>query len=181
MIQQTRLSHLPEPIEHQRRIVEARALTDLGRAELALQLLTPLSGSDVDRLRAEAYISGNKWQEAAETLERMMGERWSDTVPLAEAERLDVLRAAIAYSLAGDGIGLDRLRRKFAAKMSDSPHARAFDVVSAPIETRGIEFREVARQIASVDTMRQFLSDYRSQYAGPPVTEEQPAAATPAS
>jgi hypothetical protein len=34
---------------------------------------------------------------------------------------MDVLKAAIAYSLGSDPLSLDRLRGKFAAKMANSP------------------------------------------------------------
>jgi hypothetical protein len=40
-------------------------------------------------------------------------------------------------------------------------------VVTAPIQTQGGEFRQVAKEIASIDTMRQFLQEYRAQYLDP--------------
>ena len=94
----------------------------------------------------------------------MLAGRWSDKTALDNQERLDVIRAAIGYALGADQLSLDRLRNKFAAKMRDSPNSRAFDVVTAAIQTQGTEFREIAKQIAGVDTMRSFLDEYRQQY-----------------
>ena len=48
--------------------------------------------------------------------------------------------------------------------MADGPDRRAFDVVSAPIGTSGAEFQDVARRVASVDTLDAFLRDMRARY-----------------
>ena len=83
---------------------------------------------------------------------------------MSEAERADILRAAIGFALGEEPIGLARLREKYAAKMADGPDRRAFDVVSAPIGTGGAEFQDVARKVASVDTLDTFLRDMRARY-----------------
>ncbi|MDR3374555.1 MAG: tetratricopeptide repeat protein [Ancalomicrobiaceae bacterium] len=164
VLNKTRQSSLPASIERQRRVVEARALSEIGRGELALELLSPLVGSDVDRLKADIAWKAKDWRGAGERLETMLAGRWSDKTALDNQERLDVIRAAIGYALGADQLSLDRLRNKFAAKMRDSPNSRAFDVVTAAIQTQGTEFREIAKQIAGVDTMRSFLDEYRQQY-----------------
>ena len=57
-----------------------------------------------------------------------------------------------------------RLREKYAAKMAEGPDGRAFDVVSAPIGTSNVEFQDVARRVASIDTLGVFLKDIRARY-----------------
>ena len=57
--------------------------------------------------------------------------------------------------------------------MNNSPNARAFEVVTAPIQTQGTEFRALAKEIASVDTMRSFLDEYRQQYLTKPPVKPQ--------
>ena len=46
---------------------------------------------------------------------------------------------------------------KYQAKFADGPDRRAFDVVMAPIGTNGIEFQDIAKKVASVDTLDAFL------------------------
>ena len=164
VINKTRQSSLPASVERQRRLVEARALSESGRGELAMELLGQLVGSDVDRLKADIAWKGKSWRDAGERLETMLAGRWNDKQPLDPQERQDLLRAAIGYALANDQLSLDRLRSKFSKKMADSPNSRAFDVVTAPIQTQGAEFRSIAKEIAAVDTMRSFLDEYRQQY-----------------
>lgn len=168
VLNKTRQGQLPVSVERQRRVVEARALSDSGRADLALEMLAPLGGSDVDRLRADILWKGKRWREAGERLEAMLGGRWSEGPPLDDQERHDVLKAAVAYALANEPAAIGRLRSKFSAKMKSSPNAATFDVVTAPIQSQGTEFRAVAREIAAVDTMRSFLDEYRTQYMKSP-------------
>lgn len=164
ILNKTRQSQLPVSVERQRRLVEARALSETGRVDLALELIDPLIGADVERLEADILWKGKRWQPASEKIETMLGGRWNDAVPLSDQERQAVLRAAIGYTFASDSLGLERLRTKFAAKMKDSPNAATFDVVTAPLAVRGTEFRDVAREIAALDTLTAFMDEYRNTY-----------------
>ncbi len=178
VLNKTRQSNLPASIERQRRLVEARALSEAGRGELATEMLGQLIGADVDRLKADIAWKAKDWRNAGERLETMLAGRWNDPLGLDDQERQDVLRSGIAYALANDQLALDRLRSKFSKKMNNSPNARAFEVVTAPIQTQGTEFRALAKEIASVDTMRSFLDEYRQQYLTKPAVK--PQAAKPA-
>ncbi|OKL45294.1 tetratricopeptide repeat protein [Pseudovibrio exalbescens] len=164
VLSQTRQAQLPTTLQRQRNLVEARALTESGRPDLALELVRNMSGVDVDRLRADTLWAAKSWQKAAEQVERMHAGRWADAFPLDGQEQTDILRAAIGYSLAGDSLGLDRLRQKYSEKMSEGPNAAAFEVVTRPIDERGVEFLDVSRSIAATDSLDAFLDEYRAQY-----------------
>ncbi|MFX6226266.1 hypothetical protein ABTF68_22595, partial [Acinetobacter baumannii] len=57
-----------------------------------------------------------------------------------------------------------------------------FDVVTAPIEARGVEYREIARSIADRDTLDAFLQNYRERYPSEaPGQPRRPAAPAPGS
>ena len=163
-LRRTRQSQLPLSLERQRRLVEAKALAELNKVDLALDLLQPLEGSDVDQLRADILWRAKRWQDTAEQVEIMLGDRWSVNSPLDEGEQTNILRAGIAYSLADDKLGLDRLRRKYAGKMAETSVAGAFDVVTLPIDRSGQEFQAIAQEIAGINTMERFLEEYRSRY-----------------
>ena len=59
---------------------------------------------------------------------------------------------------------MGRLREKYAAKMADGPDQRAFEVVMGGLGTNSAEFRDVARLVASVDTLDGFLRDMQARY-----------------
>lgn len=177
VLNRTRQASLPSTLERQRNIVEARALTESGRPDLALELVRNMRGSDVDRLRADTFWAAESWRDAGEQLEAMHGSRWSDNIPLEDLERRDILRAAIAYSLAGDQLSLQRLKTKYMTKMADSSEALAFEVVTRPVEAQGVEFLEVANRLADTDSLETFLQEYRRQYMSPDRSPDQSAAA----
>ncbi|MCV6576476.1 MAG: hypothetical protein OIF58_12125 [Cohaesibacter sp.] len=176
-LRRTRQSQLPRSLERQRRLVEAKALANLNKVTLALDLLKPLDGPDIEQLKADILWRAKRWHETGEQIELMLGDRWVGNSDLDTLEQTNVLRAAVAYSLADDQLGIDRLRRKFAQKMSRTPVAGAFDVVSLPIERGGTQFKAIAQQIAGIDTMERFLDEYRNRYLKKPDKAEQAAPA----
>lgn len=175
-LQRTRMSQVPMSIERVRRIIEARALSELGRHELALEVLRSIDGDDAAAVRADVLWNAENWQGAGEAIERLLAQRWSDSVPLDDREMQQVLRAAIGYSFASDDYALERLRARFSAKMSDGVFASAFDVVTAPIDNHGPAFREVARSIAGLNTLNRFLEDYRSTFSSQALSPATPGA-----
>lgn len=163
-LQATRLPELSAEVKRARMLLEARALSDLSRTDLAVEMLDSETGREVERLRADIFWQGRRWRDAGEAFERILGERWRGQDPLNEQERLDVLRAAISYGLADEILSLDRLRSKFAAKLSDSTDAATFTFLTAPTASRTRQFRDIARTVASADTLSEFLEEYRKRY-----------------
>ena len=175
VLTRTRQAKLPRELERQRNIVEARALTESGRPDLALEIVRNMRGEDVERLKADTLWAAQSWREAGEQLEGIVGGRWSDAVALADQERNDILRAAIGYSLADDGFSLSRLKAKFIEKMSDSPEASAFEVVTRPLDQRGVEFMSVLDSLQKVDSLDIFLTEYQRKYLQPSQHVDKPA------
>jgi tetratricopeptide (TPR) repeat protein len=176
----TRTADLSNELRNQRLLLEGRALSDLGRHDLALEVIANIDGREAIRLRSDILWAARRWDESAEQIELMFGDRYKDFQPLTEVERQDVLRGEIGYALAEDTLGLGRFREKYAAKMAATPDARAFDVVSAPLGTSGEEFGAIAHAAASVDTLEGFLREMKARYpdavAISPATEPPPAA-----
>ena len=86
---------------------------------------------------------------------------------MTDSERALVLRMAVAYSLANDEASLERMRKNFGLKMTGTPDASAFGVLSQNIEMHGLAFRDAAAQIASVDTLESFMKDFAARHDGP--------------
>jgi tetratricopeptide (TPR) repeat protein len=163
-LQATRVSDLSNDLRDQRLLLEARAISTLGRHDVALELIANINSHEAVRLRSDVLWTARRWREAGEQIELLYADRWRQFPPLNDGERSDILRAAIGYALGEESIGLARLREKYQAKFADGPDRRAFDVVTAPIGTNGVEFQDVAKKIASVDTLDTFLRDLRARY-----------------
>lgn len=163
-IQTTRIAELPNSINRARLLLEARALSDLSRTDLAVEVLQGETGAEIDRLKADILWTGRRWREAGEAHEYLVGTRWQGPGALSDQERGDVIRAVIAYGLADDAIALDRIRAKFAAKMADSADARTFAFMTQPNVSSTRAFRDLARGAASAETLTGFLAEYRKRY-----------------
>jgi hypothetical protein len=175
----TRSADLSDELRNQRLLLEARALSDMKRYDLALEVIANVGGREAVRLRSDIDWAAQRWREGAEQIELMYGERWKEWQPLNEIERSDILRAAVGYALAEDTLGLDRFREKYAAKMAETPDAHAFAVVSAPLGASSAEFAAIAHAAAAVDTLEGFLRDMQTRY--PDASASPPSAAHPAS
>ena len=178
-LQKSRSASLPASLRRQRRLVEAYALSETKRFDVALELLDPLTGDDVNRMRANVNWDARRWSGAGELLEKIHSGRWSDAAPLEPHERLDIMRAAIAYSLAGDDFALNRLSQKFSQKMSESTDAETFNILTKPLSDRSFERDVAVDSILNIGTTDSFLRDYRKRYLAPRVRQEKPRKAAP--
>jgi hypothetical protein len=175
VLTRTRLAELPPQLQRQRRVLEARALLDAGREELAVDLLSRLEGRDVDLLRVDGLWKLQRYGEAAELLERVYSPGEA-TPPMTRDARMNIVKAAAGFVMAGDRLGLSRLRSKFGGPMSRSAEWAMFDFVTGDTTPTSVEFRRVAREISGLDTLNAFLDSYRATYAADAaLTPEQPA------
>ncbi len=162
----TEMAGLPDDVAHARVLLSARALAALKQWDQALDLIAVDEAPDTRRLRADIYWESGNWAAAGQKAEELVADRWKDATPLSADERQDLMRAAIAYSLASDEPSLDRLRARFGAKMKASVDASAFAVVTQNIDLQGVAFRDLAGKIASVDTLETFMGDFKKRFDG---------------
>jgi hypothetical protein len=166
-LRRTQMSGLPDDLNHQRNILEARALAALKQWDQALDMIALDEQPDSRRLRADIYWESGNWAVAGQKAEELLGDCWNDSAPLTPEQRNYAMRAAVSYSLANDQTSLDRLRAHFAAKMKAGPDASAFAVVTQNIDLQGVAFRDMAGQIASIDTLEAFMKDFKKRYDTP--------------
>jgi tetratricopeptide (TPR) repeat protein len=160
----TRIADLSGELRQQRLLLEARAQSDVGRHDLALDIISNIGGREAIRLRSDIYWASRRWREASEQIELYYADRWRDFKPLNPAEKSDVIRAVVGYALAEDALGLARFREKYAPLMSgDADHA-AFETASKPAGGNSAEFVAIAKMAASVDTFDGFLREMKARF-----------------
>jgi hypothetical protein len=158
-IRDSQITGLPDEVMHARMLLEARAFAALKQWDNALDLIAVDQAEDTRRLRADIYWESGNWAVAGQKAEELLEGRGSEA-PLSEAERAQVLRAAVAYSLANDEASLERIRARFTPLMKATPDRNLFAVLSASIDQHGLAFRQAAARIASVDTLVAFMKDF---------------------
>ena len=166
-LEATRVARLPEDLVRDRRLLQARALSDLGRTEHALELVANDAGPDVERLRAEIAWEADDWSDAGRRAEGLLGARWRDRTALSAREAHDVLRAAIAYALAGEEAGLERIESRYGRAMADTAHAVAFSqVVGGASATGGARLSGLVAEIGAFEDTDALMAGFRAEPAG---------------
>jgi hypothetical protein len=160
----TRIADLSGELRQQRLLLEARAQSDVGRHDLALDIISNIGGREAIRLRSDIYWASRQWRESAEQIELYYGDRWRDFKPLNSAEKSDIIRAVVGYALAEDSIGIARFREKYAPLMSGEADRFAFETASKPANGNSAEFAEIAKMAASVDTLEGFLREMKTRF-----------------
>jgi len=160
----TRIADLAGELRQQRLLLEARAQSDVGRHDLALDIISNIGGREAVRLRSDIYWGARRWRESAEQIELLYGDRWRDFQPLTALEKSDVIRAAIGYALAEDAIGLARFREKYGPKMDGEGDRAAFDAAAKPAAANSADFARIARMAAAIDTLDGFLREMKARF-----------------
>jgi tetratricopeptide (TPR) repeat protein len=177
----SRQPNMPQGLLADRRVLEARALLDLGRLDGAVELVERDRSEDAQRVRAEAAWRARDWERAAVELRTLLGMR-DRAQPLDVGGRQAVLRAGVALTLAGNDEGVRALYREYAGDLANTPEADAFEVVASGVHAEGAAIRDVARAVARTDLLDRFMQRLRSQMTAEAsqAAANAPAPATPA-
>jgi hypothetical protein len=166
-LRNSEITGLPPDVLHARLILEARAFAALKQYDNALDLIAVDESPESRQMRADIYWESGNWAVAGQKIEDMLNTRAPEPAALTAAERMDALRAAVAYSLANDEKGLERLGAAFTPKLKGSPEANMFAVLIQPIDMHGLAFRDAAAKIAGVDTLKTFMKDFQKKFSAP--------------
>lgn len=175
-LRSTRIGDLSGEVRQQRLLLESRAQSDVGRYDLALELIANVPGREAIRLRSDIYWAARRWRESAEQIEVLYGQRWRDFQPLTATEKSDVIRAAIGYALANDALGLSRWREKYGPMMTAEADRAAFDIASRPGSSDAAGLERIAKMAATIDTLDGFLHDMRKRFPDAVVRTKAPGA-----
>jgi tetratricopeptide (TPR) repeat protein len=160
IIEDTRQVLLPPSIAHMRLMLEAKALMDMKKYGEAEGTMEGIDGQDADLIRGDIYWASNDWNKVATNAATIMSEREDKNAALQPIERQTVMRWAVALALQNDKAGLVALQKSYGKLMHGSPAANAFDVVTTTVDPTGINLRDLAGQIASVNTIEKLFDDY---------------------
>jgi hypothetical protein len=163
-IRSTRQAQLPDWLDAERRLLESRALMDLKQYDFALEVLLNDTTPAAERIRADVYWGAGNWGAAAEHMEQVLSDRWRNAAPLDRDERLNVMRAAICYLFNKDDFGLSSLRERYQEKMKGTADAAAFELVTAKPASSSPDVGELAKRIASADTLDAFMKAFKASH-----------------
>jgi hypothetical protein len=157
---------LPEELVAERRLLEARALSGLGRHGEALALIRGDPSPAADLLRADIHWGEREWARAARALARLVDDEVPEDSGLGEALGLTVLRLAVALSLSEDRAALTGLRERYGPAMDGTPFGDHFRVITAAPAGDVMTVAAIAARVAEVDWFKAFMVSYRERLQG---------------
>ncbi|WP_029008960.1 tetratricopeptide repeat protein [Azospirillum halopraeferens] len=159
---------MPPQLKAERRIMQAKALAEMGRANEALQLLAEDDSREANLLRVDIAWRAQNWNQASVALGKIIGPAPAPGAELDPNESQLVLNRAVALALAGDATGLGLLRKEFGPAMEASADADAFRVLTRPDQAAGlIDVNTIRSRVAEVDVFQKFLKGYKGRQAAP--------------
>ncbi len=164
----TRQPGLPAQVREARRLLEARAYAEMGHSGQALELLNADDSVQAGEIKSLALWKAQKWTLAGEQYEKLLAAKGRDGTELASKERVQILRAAISYTLGGDLLGLERLREKYGVEMASGVDAEAFAMITDPMKSNARAVGRMAREIADIDTLEAFIKAFRQRLVRSP-------------
>jgi len=178
-INASRSTVLPSALQAERRLVEARAWTALGRYDAALEVLGKDASQDGQELRAEITWKEKSWAAAGPLFERSLGRRFDNPEPLTGEEEGKLLRAGVAYSLAGDSGALVRLNQRYQRYFDQARNPEALRVALSGDPSGPLSVADFGRVAADNETFSGWVAKMKDRFrtARAPVGSAKPAKA----
>ncbi|WP_205598337.1 hypothetical protein [Caulobacter sp. 17J65-9] len=160
----TRTTVLPNALLAERRGIEARALMELGRYDHALEVLGRDASPEATDVRTEIAWREKDWAAAAPMLERRLGDRWKQTAePLSGDDESRLIRAGVAYSLAGDGKALARLSERFGGFIDRARAPDALRVALSGLDGASLKPSDFAKAAAQADSFAGWVASVKKK------------------
>lgn len=159
----TRFAQLPKDLVRERRLIQARALAEMNRADAAIDLLQTDRSAQAARLRSDIAWNTGDWSRAGTFILEAMGPSWRGVSLLPERVESDVLRAAVAMTLADDDAALASLVDDYGEAMAAGGQAGAWALVATTPDVSGATLRTVASRLADEATLDQFVDGVRAR------------------
>ena len=167
-INASRTTVLPTALNTERRMITARALMGVGRLDAALEVIENDAGPEAVDVRAEVAWKARSWPLAATMFEKQLGERWKTPLPLRAEEEGRLLRAGVAFSLAGDEDGLARMRGRYAPLFEGARNPDALKVAFAALDGGRLTTADFGRSVAESETFNGWVGRMKQKFREKP-------------
>ncbi|WP_420404674.1 hypothetical protein [Nisaea sp.] len=154
----------------ERKRLRARAEFELGDADGALRLLAGDKSRDADLLRADIFWRTQRWAQAAEVFQRLVGRSGRDGRRIDEQAATLILNWAVSLSLSNNLDQLSRVRQVYTQQMDNTPFREAFRLITNKTEGELDDFRTLADRFGEIGRFQAFLSSYRDRLKDKPLS-----------
>ncbi len=164
-IHRSRQARLPKTLNQERRILEARALMELGRLDHALDLIEMDRTKNADYLRANIIWQSKDWDKIAKQHAQVVRRHIRNKEDISNADASLILRTTIAAALNDDKEEYDEMIAKWAEPMANSDFAEAYQLIANTTSLNGVAVKDLARTIGATKLISSYLDQYRTRLA----------------
>jgi len=164
----SRTTVLPNALNAERRQVESRAWMGVGKYDTALELIEKDNSKDGQDLRAEIVWKQKDWAKAGPQFEKALGERWKNPAPLSADDEGKLLRAGVAYSLAGDDAALTRLSGQYKGFFDAAHNPEALRIALTGVSTNHLSVADFGRVSADNEAFTGWVNKEKARFRTAP-------------
>jgi len=167
-INSSRTTVLPAALNAERRLIESRAWSGIGRYDAALEIIEKDKSTEGDELRAEITWKQKDWAKAGPQFEKALGQRWKNPAPLSAEEEGKLLRAGVAYSLAGDDAALGRLSSQYKGFFESAHNPEALRIALTGVSTNRLSVADFSRVSADNEAFTGWVDKMKARFKTAP-------------
>ena len=149
---------LPETT-NPRRIIKAKALSQIGNTDDALKLLENDYSKSALLNKFEIYWKGRRWDKAADTIKHLIEEPQTGK-PLSMEQLNFVLDWATVLKKAGKETVLVRVRNKFMPYFANTKYHSIFNILTKQLEKDKIDIKDINDIVNDVQTFTNYAKAY---------------------
>lgn len=158
-LKETEFYDINETLRLQRKIIEAKALVQLGDIEKALDMLAGNNSKNALLLKSQIYWDSERWDEASDTI-RFLVEKPVEGQPLSDEQIRYILDWLTALKLAGKETVIVRIRNTFMPYFEKTPYASLFNLLTDKLEQDTISIKQIDKTIQNIQTFSNFARQY---------------------
>ncbi|WP_411286631.1 endoglucanase [Phenylobacterium sp.] len=173
-INSSRTTILPTALNAERRLIEARAWAGIGRHESALEIIERDPSGEARDLRSEITWKQKNWAASGPLFEKALGDRFKNPAPLTSDEEAKLLRAGVAYSLAGDDAALARLQGQYQGFYGKANNPEALRVALSGAPTGRLGVSDFGRISADNEAFAGWVTKMKVRFKAKPASVGKP-------
>lgn len=171
MLDATQSDNLPETLSLQRKIIRAKALTNLDREDEALELLKNDYSKNAILLKSEIYWNAGLWGPASDNLKYLI-EKPTPGQVLSEEQVNYILDWATALKKSGKETVIVRLRNKFIPYFQKTKYYSVFNILTGRLEDDKIDINSIDQTINDVTAFSNFAKIYTNSLKSGDLTKD---------
>lgn len=161
ILDRTESENIPETVALHRKIIRAKALSNMEKQEEALELLKDDYSKNAILLKSEIYWNGGMWGQAADSIKYLI-EKPVEGKALSPEQLSLILDWATALKKSGKETVIVRLRNKFMPFFKDTKYYSAFNILTNRLEDDKIDLKAINQVVNEIAAFSNFAKIYNN-------------------